>query len=180
MRPAAVALVGLGLISWASTARGDQIVELVDHTKIVGSLLHYYDGVMTVQLPNGSKVRLPDQKILKLHFKLPKPRPELSTPQKSFQRLRQAAVKGDLTTYVDSHSAYYQMFLTHQIEVATPPKFVKQLQQEWGSVQLEVVDTKVTGASAVMKVRRKKGTDAQEGELRFVKENSEWKMILPL
>ena len=33
---------------------------------------------------------------------------------------------------------------------------------------------------AVIKVRRKQGNDSQDGELRFVRENNEWKMILPL
>ena len=72
------------------------------------------------------------------------------------------------------------MFLNHQVELATPPKFVARLKKEWGNVQLEVLDTKVKGNTAVMKVRRSKSGDSQEGELRFVNENGEWKMILPI
>jgi hypothetical protein len=40
--------------------------------------------------------------------------------------------------------------------------------------------TDVKGDTAVMKVKRKTDKESQEGELRFVRENSEWKMILPL
>jgi hypothetical protein len=153
---------------------------LVDKTKIVGKLLHYYDGVLTVELPNKTRMKLPSSKVRRVQFKLPPPRKALSTPQKSFERLRKAALKGDLTTYVDCHSAYYQMFLHHQVELATPRKFVKRLKKEWGGVQLTVIGTTIKGHTAVMKIRRQKGEDSQQGELRFINENKEWKMILPL
>jgi hypothetical protein len=158
----------------------DEVIQLVDKTKIVGTLLHYYDGVLSVRLPNGTEMKLPAGKVRRVTFKLPKPRADFATPQKTFKRLRTAALKGDLPTYLDCHSTYYQMFLNHQVELATPPKFVARLKKEWGNVQLEVLNTKVKGNTAVMKVRRKQGGDSQEGEMRFVRENKEWKMILPL
>jgi C-terminal processing protease CtpA/Prc len=170
----------LALLAPARAVAGDQIIRLLDNTTIVGTLLHYYDGLATIELPNQTRMRLPVAKVKAIEFKLPKPRAELSTPAKSFKRLREAALKGDLDTYVDTHSTYYQMILNHQIQMASTAKFVKQLKTEWGSVQLEVVDTKIEGGVAVMKVRRHKGGESQEGELRFVKENNEWKMILPL
>jgi len=161
-------------------AWGDEIIQLVDKTKIVGTLVHYFDGVLTVRLPNGTDLKLPATKVGQIQFKLPKPRAAFSTPKKSYERLRKAALKGDLAGYLDCHSTYYQMFLHHQVELATPAKFIKRLKKEWGDVQLEVVGTKTKGNTAVMKVRRTKGSDSQEGELRFIKENGEWKMILPL
>lgn len=180
MRSMLLVTLALVLSAPARASAGDQIIRLLDNTQIVGTLLHYYDGLATVELPNKTRMRLPITKIKAIQFKLPKPRAALSTPAKSFKRLRQAALKGDLETYVDTHSTYYQMILNHQVQMATPGKFVKQLKDEWGNVQLEVVDTKIEGSVAVMKVRRRKGGESQEGELRFVKENNEWKMILPL
>ncbi|MCA9671760.1 MAG: hypothetical protein KC503_39445 [Myxococcales bacterium] len=161
-------------------ALADEVIQLIDRTKIVGQLLHYYDGQATIRLPNGSKMRLPVSKIRRIQFRLPKPRVALSTPKKSFKRLRRAALKGDLATYIDTHSTYYQMILNHQVQMASPKKFIAQLKKQWGSAQLSVVGTKIKGAVAVMRVRRKNGTQSQEGELRFVRENKEWKMILPL
>jgi hypothetical protein len=170
----------LGLLLVPGQAVADETIQLVDKTKIVGTLVHYYDGVLHVRLPNGSSLQLPASKVLQVTFKLPKPRPELSTPAKTFDRLRKAAMKNDLATYVDCHSAYYQMFLNHQIAMAKPEEFGKRLKKEWGDIQLEVVGTTTKGETAVMKVRRKKGSESEEGEMRFVRENGEWKMILPL
>jgi len=170
----------LTLLVFPAPAAADEVVQLLDNTKIVGSLVHYYDGVLTLRLPNGTELKLPAAKVRQLVFKLPKPRTELATPQKSFERLRKAALKGDLATYIDCHSTYYQMFLTHQLELATPEKFTSRLKKEWGEVQLEVIGTTVKGGTAVMKVKRRQGGESQEGELRFIKENGEWKMILPL
>ena len=167
---------------YSPIAAADEIIQLLDKTKIVGQIVHYYDGLLNVKLPNGTVMQLPANKVQQILFKLPPPRKELSTPAKSFERLRKAALKGDLQTYVDCHSAYYQMFLNHQIGMGTPEQFASRLKKEWGDVQLEVTGTTVKGDSAVMKVRRKneKDKEGQEGELRFVKENNEWKMILPL
>ena len=175
-----IALLVPLLVLGSRPATADEVVHLLDKTKIVGKFLHYFDGMATIQLPNGTKLRLPQNKIRQIQFKLPKPRTSLSTPAKSFKRLRTAALKGDLETYVDMHSTYYQMVLNHQVQIATPNKFVKQLKKEWGKARLEILSTKVDGAMAVLKVRRHEGGQSQDGELRFVKENKEWKMILPL
>jgi hypothetical protein len=176
MRSATVFL----LIMTSGSAQADQTVQLLDGTKIVAEMLHYYDDVLTVRLPNGSKLRLPRTKIRSVSFKLPPPRAEFGTPQKAFARLRNAALTGNLATYVDCHSTYYQMFLNHQVELAGQGKFVKRLKKEWGGAQLSVVGTTIKGATAVMKVKRQEGDESREGELRFLKENGEWKMILPL
>lgn len=173
--PAAICLTAL-----PGRAAGDEIIHLLDKTKIVGKLVHYYDGVMTLRLPNGTDLKLPAAKVRRVQFKLPKPRAALSSPKKTYGRLRKAALKGDLATYMDCHSTYYQMFLHHQIELAKPAKFIKRLKKEWGDVQLQVLGVKKKGNTAIMKVRRRQGSNSQDGELRFVKEAGEWKMILPL
>jgi hypothetical protein len=173
-------VIVLGVLLAFHQASADETIQLIDKTKIVGALVHYFDGVLHVRLPNGTTLQLPASKVQQVLFKLPKPRQELSTPAKTFDRLRQAAQKGDLQAYVDCHSAYYQMFLNHQIAMAKPEEFAGRLKKEWGGIQLEVVGTTTKGDTAVMKVRRKKGTESEEGEMRFVRENGEWKMILPL
>ena len=41
------------LFGLAGDARADQTVVLLDNTKLVGKVLHYYDGQLTLQLPNN-------------------------------------------------------------------------------------------------------------------------------
>lgn len=161
-------------------ARAEEVVLLVDNTKIVGDLEHFYDGMLTLKLPNGARMQLPREKVKQVSFALPKPRPELGTPQKTFERLRNAALKGDIETYVDAHSAYYQMFLNHQVTQISPDRFKKQLREQWGNAQLQVVGSEIKDGLATLKVRRKDNGQTEDGEFRFVKENREWKMILPL
>lgn len=179
-RSVVAVLALVAALGGAGTARADDAVELLDKTRLIGQLVHFYEGMLTLRLPNGTLMHLPREKVARIAFQLPKPRPELSTPEKAFLRLRAAGVKGDLETYVDAHSAYYQMFLGQQVAQAGPEKFRAQLKQEWSNVQLEIVGTEIKGGSAVLKIRRSGGAQADEGELRFLKENGEWKMILPL
>ena len=94
-----VATAALLALLLPSTGRADETIYLLDNTRIVGKLLHYYDGVLTVKLPNGARAQLPAHKVKRVQFKLPKPRPALSTPHKTFTRMRTAALKGDLQTY---------------------------------------------------------------------------------
>ena len=51
------AILAAGLIALAAEARADEVVQLVDGTKIVGTLVHYFDGVLTLKLPNGTEGR---------------------------------------------------------------------------------------------------------------------------
>ena len=161
-------------------ARADEVIYLLDNTKITGKVVHYFEGVLHVKVPNGTTLQLPRHKIKRIDFALPKPRAALSSPQKTFKRLRQAALKGDLDTYIDCHSSYYQIYINHQVLVTGAKKFIQSMKKQWGNLQIEVLKTTVKGNTALMKVRRIVGTDRQDGELRFVRENNEWKMILPL
>ncbi|MBK8480296.1 MAG: hypothetical protein IPL40_03835 [Proteobacteria bacterium] len=171
--------LGLGLGA-PRPARADDAVELLDKTRLIGQLVHFYEGMLTLRLPNGTLLHLPREKVARIALQLPKPRAEFATPVKAFAQLRAAGIRGDLEAYIDAHSAYYQMFLGQQVAQATPEKFRAQLKQEWSNVQLEIVGTEIKGESAVLKIRRGGDAKGDEGELRFLKENSEWKMILPL
>jgi len=170
----------LAVMALSATASADEVIQLLDKTRITGKLVHFYDGMLSLKLPSGTVMKLPANKVVSIRFSLPPPRAALSSPAKTFKRLRRAALKGDLDTYIDCHSSYYQMFLGHQVAMAKPAKFARRLKKEWGDIQLEVLGTTIKGDTALMKVRRKKGGQSQDGELRFVKENGEWKMILPL
>ena len=160
-------------------AVAEETIYLLDKTKFVGKLEHYYQGLLTVRLPNGTKMQLPAAKVYRVQFKLPKPRAALSTPIKTFKRMRKAALKGDLATYIDCHASSYQGIIGHQVSLMTEKKFIKRLKKEY-STQMKVLKTTFKKGMAVVKIQRTKGDDSQVGDLPFVKENKEWKMILPL
>lgn len=172
-------LLATALLAPASV-RADEVVHLLDNTKITGKLLHYYEGMLHLKIANGTTLQLPAAKVKRVEFALPKPRAALSSPKKTFERMRKAALKGDLETYIDCHSSYYQIYINHQVMVMGAKKFVASLKKEWGNLRIEVLKSTVKGNTALMKVRRIVGERSQEGELRFVRENKEWKMILPI
>jgi len=98
------ALVGsLGLA--ISVARAE-VVELLDKTKLNVKIIHYYDGVYTVE-NGGQPMKLPKEKIRSISFQLPAPRAELSTPEKTFERWRKALAEGQLDKAVDCYALMY-------------------------------------------------------------------------
>src|SRR5262245_36764174 len=72
---------------------GAEVIELVDKTKMSAKIVHYYDGVYTVEA-NGQNVKLPREKIRSISFQLPPARAEFSTPEKTFERWRKALSDG--------------------------------------------------------------------------------------
>ena len=75
-------------LRWRPPARAE-VIELVDKTKMNGKIIHYYDGVYTVEA-NGQTMKLPREKIRSISFQLPPARAEFSTPEKTFERWRKA------------------------------------------------------------------------------------------
>jgi hypothetical protein len=53
------------------------------------------------------------------------------------------------------------------------------MQKELEGWKFEVKGSTVKGDSATLKVLRKKGDESDTGEVAFVKENGEWKMLPP-
>ena len=92
---AACFVVGTLLFSSVS-AHASEVVTLADNTQIAGKLTHYFDGIVVIETSGGQKLELPRDKIKSITFKLPPPRAEFSTPEKTFERWRGAMVKGCL------------------------------------------------------------------------------------
>jgi hypothetical protein len=158
----------------AAPARGDEIVQLLDNTKVVGKLLHYYDGTIVIQV-DGKDMQLPRDKVKSITFKLPPARPELGTPEKTFERWRKAVAGSDHQTMVDCYSLMYQGMLAQQLLQGGEEEF-KKMQKEINATKFQLKGAKVEGDGAVLKVVRQKGEDIETADIRFVKENGEWKM----
>lgn len=175
----AVALALLVTVVAAGNARGE-VIELADKTKMNAKIIHYYDGVYTVEA-NGQTVKLPKEKIRSVSFQLPPARPEFSTPEKTFERWRKALTEGTVDKVIDCYALMYQGMLANQMGLGQQQSSdgVKKMQKEIEGTKFEIKGSSIKGESASLKVQRKKGDDSDTGEIAFVRENGEWKMLPP-
>lgn len=151
-----------------------EVIQLLDNTQVSGKILHYYDGVFQIETSAGQKLDLPTTKIKSITFALPKPRAELSTPEKTFNRYKDALQKGDMNKVIDSYALMYQGMLAQQIERGGDE--LKKMQKEVEGMKFEIKGSKISGSTATLKVQRQKGDDVETAEIRLVLENGEWKM----
>src|SRR5579862_1087870 len=166
-------------VSLCATAARAETVELVDKTKLNAKIIHYYDGVYTVEA-NGQTMKLPKEKIRSISFQLPPPRPEFSTPEKTFERWRKALVDGAAERVIDSYALMYQGMLAAQMGLGQAQDGIKKMQKEFEGTKFQIKDSKIKGDTATLKVLRQKGDESDTGEIPFVRENGEWKMVPPL
>jgi hypothetical protein len=153
-----------------------EVIELVDRTKINGKILHYYDGIYSVDT-QGQTMKIPREKIRSISFQLPPARAEFSTAEKTFDRWRKAVSDGDLEKAIDCYALMYQgMVATH---VGQAGDGIKQMKKEIEGTKFTVKGSSVKGETATLKVLRQKGEDSETGEIAFVRENGEWKMLPP-
>ncbi len=155
-----------------------ETVELVDKTKLNAKIIHYYDGVYTVEA-NGQTMKLPKEKIRSISFQLPPPRPEFSTPEKTFERWRKALVEGAAEKAVDCYALMYQGMLATQMGLGQAQDGMKKMQKEFEGTKFQIKESKIKGDTATLKVLRQKGDESDTGEIAFVRENGEWKMLPP-
>ena len=171
---AALAVV-CGLL--ATTARAE-VIELLDKTKMNGKVIHFYDGVYTIEA-GGQTMKLPKDKIKSISFTLPAPRPEFSTPEKTFDRWRKALGEGAMDKAIDCYALVYQGMLAKQMELGEAKGGIKQMRKEIEGTKFQIKGTSTKGESATLKVLRQKGDESDTGEIAFVRENGEWKMLPP-
>jgi hypothetical protein len=171
----AAALLVLAL---GGAARGE-VIELVDKTKMTGKIIHYYDGVYSIETTNSQTVKLPREKIHSITFTLPPARPEFGSPEKTFDRWRKAMTEGSSEKIIDCYALMYQGMLATQMGLGQGTDGLKKMQKEFEGTKFEVKGASTKGDTAMLKVRRQKGDDTDTGEIAFVKENGEWKMLPP-
>jgi Domain of unknown function (DUF4878) len=166
-------VIGFG----GSLARAE-VIELVDRTKMNARILHYYDGVYTVEA-SGQTVKLPKEKIRSISFQLPPARAEFSTPEKTFERWRKALGEGTVERIIDCYALMYQGMLATQMGLGEAQGGLKKMQKEIEGTKFQIKGSSSKGDTATLKVLRQKGDESDTGEIAFVKENGEWKMLPP-
>jgi hypothetical protein len=162
------------LLALAPAAARAEVIQLLDNTQINGKIVHFYEGVFAIETAGGQKVELPTSKIKQITFKLPPPRAEYSTPEKTFNRYKEALAKGDMQKVIESYALMYQGMLAQQLEHGADD--LKKMQKEVEGMKFEIKGSKISGNSATLKVQRSKGDDVETSEIRLVLENGEWKM----
>jgi hypothetical protein len=164
------------LLALGAGAARAEVIELVDRTKINGKIVHYYDGVYSVDT-QGTVMKIPRDKIRTISFQLPPARAEFSSAEKTFDRWRKALVDGDLEKAIDCYALMYQGMLASHLGQASDG--IKQMKKEIEVTKFTVKGSAIKGDTATLKVLRQKGEDSETGEIAFVRENGEWKMLPP-
>ncbi|HEX4457083.1 MAG TPA: hypothetical protein VIA18_03890 [Polyangia bacterium] len=162
------------LCALASPARAE-IIQLLDNTQMNGKIVHYYEGTFAIETSDGQKVELPTSKIKSITFKLPPARAEYSTPEKTFGHYRDALVKNDIPKLIECYALMYQGVMANEMSHASDDQ-KKKMQSEIAGTKLEIKSSKITGATATLKVQRTKGDEVETADVRMVLENGEWKL----
>lgn len=165
-------VLGAGL----SGAARAEVIELLDKTKLNAKIIHYYDGVYTVEAA-GQTQKIPRDKIRSIGFALPPARPEFSTPEKTFERWRKGLVEGAMDRVIDCYALMYQGLLASQMGQAGDA--MKKMQKEVEGTKFQIKGSSTKGETATLKVQRQKGDDSDTGDVAFIRENGEWKMLPP-
>jgi hypothetical protein len=170
--------LSLPLVSLYATRAGAEVVTLADNTQVMGKLTHFYDGILVLETSNGQKLELPHDRVKQITFKLPPPRPEFSTPEKTFERWKTSMLKGELAKAIDCYALMYQGMVQQQM--AQSQDTFKQAQKDLEGVHFEFKganqQTQGELKMANLKVRRTKGENVQTDDIHLVLENGEWKM----
>lgn len=153
-----------------------EVIELLDKTKLNGKIIHFYDGVYSIET-TGGLIKLPKEKIKSIVFSLPAARPEFSTPEKTFERWKTAMAKGEVEKVIDCYALMYQGFLATQMGQVQDG--FKKMQAELAGTKFTIKGAQTKGESATLKVERAKGSDSEVADVGFVRENGEWKMLPP-
>src|SRR5829696_1732065 len=130
-----------------STARAE-VIELIDKTKMNGKILHFYDGVYSVEV-QGSTVKVPREKIRSISFQLPPARAEFSSAEKTFERWRKALTDGDLERAIDCYALMYQGVVASHLGQSA--EGIKQMKKEIEGTKFVVKGSSVKGESATLK-----------------------------
>ena len=145
------------------------------------------EGLYSVEVANaalysswtGQTMELPKAEIKSISFTLPAPRAEFSTPEKTFDRWRKALSDGSMEKAIDCYALVYQGMLAKQMELGEAKGGIKQMRKEIEGTKFQIKGASTKGDSATLKVLRQKGDESDTGEIAFVRENGEWKMLPP-
>jgi hypothetical protein len=170
------AVLAAAAVVFAAVPARAEIIELLDKTKVNAKIIHFYEGIYTVEAA-GQNQKIPREKIKSITFSLPPARAEFSTPEKTFERWRKSLTEGATDKVIDCYALMYQGLLASQIGQAG--EAMKKMQKEVEGTKFQIKGSSTKGDTATLKVQRQKGEDSDTGDVAFIRENGEWKMLPP-
>jgi len=171
-----LAAISATTVSAVARTASAEVIELLDKTKMTAKVVHFYDGVYTLEAQGGT-VKIPKEKIKTITFQMPAPRAEFSTPEKTFERWRKALAESSLEKVIDCYALMFQGMLAMQMNQVSDG--LKKMQKEVEGTKFSLKGSSIKGDNATLKVTRQKGEDQETVDIPFVRENSEWKMLPP-
>jgi len=168
---------GTGLAGSASEAQA-AVIELLDESKFSGDIVHFYDGVFSIQ-SGGEIIKVPRDKIRGIVFDLPPARAEFASPEKTFSHWLAAMQAGDVRGFIDCYALMYQGLLAAQLGDEANAIETMKRQLETTTFTVEGVTLGDAPSRATLRVLRRTENDSEAGDIPFVKENGEWKMVPP-
>ena len=80
---------------------------------------------------------------------------------------------------IDCYALVYQGMLAKQMGLGEAQGGLKKMQKEIEGTKFQIKGSSVKGDVATLKVLRQKGDESDTGEIAFMRENGEWKMLPP-
>lgn len=156
-----------------------EVIELIDGTKMSGTVMHAYNEAIEIKLEGGEVMVMQLEKLKSVVFTKIEPRPEFSTPEKAFKHYLSLMRQGDIDRTVSCYRLMYQKMMREELSSMTASDKAK-MQEEMVKTEFELNETIINGKKARIPVKRYFDGKKEEAEFIFVKENGEWKLAMSL
>ncbi|MFH1706955.1 MAG: hypothetical protein ABIF71_03440 [Planctomycetota bacterium] len=171
-------LIVLCVLAAAGAAWGE-VVELVDGTRMSGTIVHAYGNAIELKGEGGEVLVLHLDKVRAIAFTRVQPRPEPASPEKTFAYYTEQVRQGKIVETIGCFRLMYQKMMAEQIAGMREADRA-QMQEEMVKTDYVIGEAAVTGLTAKLKVTRKAGGEEEAAEIPFVKEEGEWRMAMML
>ena len=155
-----------------------EVIELVDKTKLNGSVVHYYDGVYSIEA-NGQTIKLPKEKIRSISFSCPPRAPSSRRPRRPSSAGARRSTRAPSRRSSTATPSCTRACSRRRWASGDAQGGLKKMQKEIEGTKFQIKGSSTKGDTATLKVLRQKGDESDTGEIAFVRENGEWKMLPP-
>jgi len=156
-----------------------EIIELIDGTKMSGTITHAYVQAVEIKCEGGELLVLQLQKIRSVTFAKPVPKPEFATPEKSFEHFLSLMRQGNVEKTVNCYRLMYQKMISEEIAGMSPADKAG-MQEAMVKTEFRIGKAVIEGNKARLPVWQKTDGKEQQAEVVLVRENGEWKLAMPL
>jgi len=150
------------------------ILKLIDGTRMIGTLTHYYGGVFEFETKENT-VTVPKEKVQSISFVAREARKEFSTPEDTFKTWIKAIRENKTETMVECYGLLYQSVIVRQMEDLSAEER-HQVFSDFLKNDLKIVGREEKDGSINLKLEFSEDNKTETVWLKFVDESNEWKM----